>query len=167
MPAVCWPTCLQELEDALQQLSGKSGEDAAAAVSERQGLEAAVRQLEGRLGQARMDLARSRDELRGAEQGQVTARAELEAAQQHGAQLRAQLGEEQLRASKLRSELAALSGNYAKDQKQKSGLLADTQARMHVSGRKQGVRRGGQRAREGGVAALAASRPNHLYDPIG
>ncbi len=42
------------------------------------------------------------------------------------------MNEEQLRASKLRGELAALSGSHIKDQKDKSGLLADTLAWLQV-----------------------------------
>ena len=51
-----------------------------------------------------------------------------------GCACRAQLNEEQLRASKLRGELASLSGSHIKDQKEKSGLLADTLARLQVGG---------------------------------
>jgi hypothetical protein len=45
---------------------------------------------------------------------------------------RAQLNEEQLRGSKLRSELASLGGSHLKDQQERSGLLADTLARLQV-----------------------------------
>jgi DNA repair exonuclease SbcCD ATPase subunit len=122
----------QELEDALHQLTGQAAVESAAAASQRQGQEQAVRGLEARLAAARADLAQAREELSAAEQGSAAARAELEAAQQHCAALRAQLEEEQGRASRLRGELAALSGSHIKEQKERSGLLADTLARLQV-----------------------------------
>lgn len=120
----------KELGDALQLLNSRAADDQAAAAGDRRRLEGVVKSLEGRLQQTQMELARTRDELSGAEQGQVTARAELSAVQEDNTRLRSTLNEEQLRASKLRGELASQNSGRMREQQEKGGLLADTLARL-------------------------------------
>ncbi|KAL4430551.1 hypothetical protein ABPG77_005791 [Micractinium sp. CCAP 211/92] len=122
----------KELADALHLLNSKADDSEAAAASDKRRLEGVVRSLEGRLSQVQSEVARMREELSSAEQGQVTARAELAAVQEDNSRLRAQLNEEQLRASKLRSELASLSSSRMKEQQEKGGLLSDTLSRLQA-----------------------------------
>lgn len=122
----------KELADALHMLNAKASDGEAAAASNKRRLEGVVKSLEARLSQVQLELARTRDGLGSAEQGQVTARAELEAIREDNTQLRGQLNEEQLRASKLRGELASLSSSRMREQQDKGGLLSDTLSRLQT-----------------------------------
>ncbi|KAL4436968.1 hypothetical protein ABPG75_004107 [Micractinium tetrahymenae] len=122
----------KELADTLHLLNSKAADNEAAAANDKRRLEGVVKSLEGRLSQVQMELVLTRDELSGAEQGQVTARAELAAIQEDNTRLRGQLNEEQLRASKLRGELASLSSSRMKEQQDKGALLSDTLSRLQT-----------------------------------
>eukprot|EP00887_Chlorella_sp_A99_P008004 scaffold12.g8004.t1 len=125
--ASCW-----ELSDALHLLTSRVGDEQAAAAGERRRLEGLVKSTEGRLAAAQLDLARCRDELRGAEQGQTTARAELAAAQDECSHLRGALGEEQARASKLRADLAALGSSHSREAEARGAAAAEAAARLQA-----------------------------------